>query len=1832
MSSSEARELELVEKVEMRIALAKDDKLESILKVYLPPLLLKLASDHASVRNKVISTCQHIKVRLSGNQNVILPVAGLLKQYKENPTSSMIRHFDLMFVQQSIGKLSSNEQIELLPTLLHGIAEDSDKPTCATIFNLFLRLLPQLRIPPRGSKEDENLRQKLGLDSRSNDAKFVALWFAKLMIFTLVRPHTPGVTCPGLTVQEYEFLTLNGKTETWDSSSSDGLNLTETKIRVLNFLASGAFTDEERFLAALYAAGDTNSKISSIGDDLLKRSTVSLEDRERAQNLFSIYSTVKPALQIRILTLLAKSAASTAFPSEVVRIAQEGIQPNDNTNIPVKGLESIKFRTALFNYLNWVSRVGSKDDLAQAAPQLVSFLKSYIEDQGWPTPHDRSSDATTLRALAYETLGSLAKTTPSISLEKNLSLVRWLFRSITEEGSSQSIFISIDGALASLLNVFLPPLEPEIKDELRKLLLHYVNLEEGNDIKRDARYAAVRWANQCLEYSDIVGRWIDIIAVGSSGNTPGGVKEEGDKGLDPYTYRNLNLSKVAVEFALPKWEELVNVFFASQSLMEDSHYSNSMKTGMEIDGISVFGNFSGTKINAFGAAVEYCETILIMGAFENSKSPLSAEQDWPGKIRLMKKDMSSRQTLRDHLRVMNQQALQIYLCAAFEGLLRQEVNFNQTCGECFIGIASIAPRGSLSQLASRAVELLPAIRSNQVQIRNLAAQAFGILCAHPDSSTDAIRNLIKSLLNDVKDWQDAYGAEANKVHGSILALGFLLSRISYYGRVDALNYSEIQKAISVLLDILKEVREASVRQAVLNAIGQISAAGVLTATLLNNSDLKPSGLIELLVKEAKSGDEAAISALGRLVLVLSGDDTDDTTKELVTSIYDCLYSLYELRNVDVQFSVGEALTFASAGWESDALRLTLDVDSDFDGHTERSGRLERLVQKLLQDCKTTKPALMRASGIWLFCLVQYCGHLPEIKARLRESQGAFMNLLSAREELVQETASRGLSLVYERGDKELRDRLVKDLVSSFTGTTAQLKVDEETELFEPGALPTGEGKSVTSYKDIVSLAAEVGDQSLVYKFMSLASNAATWKTRAAFGRFGLSNILSESEIDPKLYPKLYRYRFDPNPNVQRSMDDIWKALVKDTNATINQYFNEILTDLLKSILGKEWRTRQASCAALADLLQGRDFEKYEARLHDIWECSFKVLDDIKGSVREAAMALVMTLTGILVRQLEAGSSSKHAQAMLKEVLPFLLSPQGMESSAKEVQTFATVTVLKLIKSGGKSLLPFVPDLVEQLLGLLSTMEMEGVDYLYLRAAHYNLTEEKIDNARTSAVSQSPLMEAIERCLDLLDEPTMKELVPHLENVIKTTVGMPSKVGCAGVLISLATRHTFVFRPHADTFLKILEKAVLDRNNAVSAAYARAGGYLARLGSDKAILRLSEYSKNLYFLAEDEGRRQISSDLIYAVSKFATDRFNSLASEFLPFVFFAKHDSDTHVKDQFEKTWSENVGGSRAVLLYSREINDISLQHLESPKWTIKHTAALTIADVVASSGTEIKAADALAVWPALEKALALKTFDGKEKVLDAFVKLTKASKPFWESNPSIASQMKKIVIREAKRNNDTYRPHAFTCLGEYSETRTDIDMFEEVYDIIAPKVEEITNEDKMDTTDDSKGNASTDDSTITAGITAIFRSVNISRSDLDPTKHLPKVLGITKTILTSTKSSATTRLAYYERSKALFEGLRKAVGSQQGASYGLALELFELLELPSGSGSETVRTKRGEAAGAIALATVEGLFGVSGSDREACLKKMKDLLEEGMKNERSPGVKSALASAMKILN
>ena len=398
-------------------------------------------------------------------------------------------------------------------------------------------------------------------------------------------------------------------------------------------------------------------------------------------------------------------------------------------------------------------------------------------------------------------------------------------------------------------------------------------------------------------------------------------------------------------------------------------------------------------------------------------------------------------------------------------------------------------------------------------------------------------------------------------------------------------------------------------------------------------------------------------------------------------------------------------------------------------------------------------------------------------------------------------------------------------------------------------------------------------------------------------------------------------------------------------------------------------------------------------------------------MRQAAMALARVLTGVLTRSLEAGDSSKNtANSMLTQVLPFLLSPSGLESSAQEVQAFALRTLLQIIKSSnGKVLRPFIPDLIGRLLSLLSSLEPQEINYIHLNADKYGMTAQQIDDVRLTSVKTSPMMEAIERCLDMLDETTMNELQPTLIQTLRTTIGLPSKVGVSRVLVSLSTRHNYVFKPHGDSILRVLRKYVLDRNDTISTSFAVASGYVARVASDGEILSLFEYCKKLYFdSGEDERHRTVAGEIVFATGKHATDRFASLANDILPFVFVAKHDPVERTKDLFKNTWNENVGGSRAVLLYLKEILAVASPHLESPRWSIKHTAASAISDVINSAGTDISASNAEIIWPALEKAIGGKTWDGKEEVLEAFVTFAKHSE-FQKCNPQIADRMKVCV-------------------------------------------------------------------------------------------------------------------------------------------------------------------------------------------------------------------------------
>jgi len=57
------------------------------------------------------------------------------------------------------------------------------------------------------------------------------------------------------------------------------------------------------------------------------------------------------------------------------------------------------------------------------------------------------------------------------------------------------------------------------------------------------------------------------------------------------------------------------------------------------------------------------------------------------------------------------------------------------------------------------------------------------------------------------------------------------------------------------------------------------------------------------------------------------------------------------------------------------------------------------------------------------------------------------------------------------------------------------------------------------------------------------------------------------------------------------MIHIWKSLVDDSKKTIDDNLDIIIEDLLEQCGSRLWRSREASCLALTDIIQGRKFNE-----------------------------------------------------------------------------------------------------------------------------------------------------------------------------------------------------------------------------------------------------------------------------------------------------------------------------------------------------------------------------------------------------------------------------------------------------------------------------------------------------------------------------------------------------------------------------------------------------------------------------------------------------------------
>uniref|UniRef100_A0A673HVW4 Proteasome-associated protein ECM29 homolog n=1 Tax=Sinocyclocheilus rhinocerous TaxID=307959 RepID=A0A673HVW4_9TELE len=969
---------------------------------------------------------------------------------------------------------------------------------------------------------------------------------------------------------------------------------------------------------------------------------------------------------------------------------------------------------------------------------------------------------------------------------------------------------------------------------------------------------------------------------------------------------------------------------------------------------------------------------------------------------------------------------------------------------CLLEVVSVCPEKLTPNFVDKIDWIKGLMNTNKEDMRELAAQLYAVVVS--TMSGNELRTAVQNLIKTTKD---THSPETQ--HGAILALGYMVGR--YMNKRRSLMPTEptpkeneeliaiATKAIGSFLDSESPLLTV----AAVTALGEIGRNSVLLIPADGNGFTKLSLVDNLLAripsgKETGKMKERAIQTLGFLPV---GDGEFPHQKKILQGLMDSV----EAKQVELQFTVGEALTNAAIGSCSGAARDVWTCTEDQycpPDNVKNNDIVPWVLNSVLSKyISSPNPHVRQAACIWLLSLVKKLSHHKEIQSHLKEIQTAFISILSDPDELSQDVASKGLGMVYELGGEQDQQELVSTLVETLmTGKRAKHTVSEDTEVFRGeslGKAPDGQGLS--TYKELCALASDLNQPDLVYKFMNLANHHAMWNSRkgAAFG-FNIIAAKAGEQLAPflpQLVPRLYRYQFDPNLAIRQAMTSIWDALVTD-KTIVEKYFKEILQDVISSLTSNMWRVRESSCLALNDLIRGRQADEIIDRLSEIWETLFRVLDDIKESVRKAADLTLKTLSKVCVRMCE--STGVTAQRTVAVLLPTLLD-KGIISNVTEVRTLSIQTLVKISKTAGSRLKPHAPRLIPALLEALSVLEPQVLNYLSLRATEQEKVSRSsaMDAARLSAAKSSPMMETINMCLQHLDVSVLGELVPKLCDLLKSGIGLGTKGGCASVIVSLTVQCPQDLTPYSATTEL--------QNNTLCFPHQT-----AKDGSVEKLLQ----KLNTWYLEKEEALYRSSCCLVvHAISHYSPDVLKAHAGVALPLAFLAMHQEPEEEKGEsaeanlWSEVWQEHVPGSfGGIRLYMTELIAITQRALQSQSWKMKAQGAAAMATIAKQQTGSLVAPHLGMVLSALLQGLAGRTWAGKEELLKAVGSVvSKCSVELQKpaaGQPTL-SEVLDLVLKECKKESLVYRMAALRSAADILES-TQEDRFQEITDIVLPLI------------------------------------------------------------------------------------------------------------------------------------------------------------------------------------
>ncbi|XP_036288895.1 proteasome adapter and scaffold protein ECM29 isoform X7 [Pipistrellus kuhlii] len=1613
-ASASQDELNQLERVFLRLGHAEtDEQLQNIISKFLPPVLLKLSSTQEGVRKKVMELLVHLNKRIKSRPKIQLPIETLLVQYQDPAAVSFVTNFTIIYVKMGYPRLPVEKQCELAPTLLTAM-EGKPQPQQDSLMHLLIPTLFHMKYPVESSKSASpfNLAEK---------PKTVQL-LLDFMLDVLLMPY-------GYVLNESQSRQNSSSAQgSSNSGGSSGIpqpppgmsfyaakrvigdnpwtpeQLEQCKLGIVKFIEAEQVPELEAVLHLVIASSDTRHSVATAADLELK-SKQSLIDWNNPAIINKMY-------KVYLGDIPLKTKEGAVLKPELKR---------DPVSTRVK--------------LKIVPHLLRSRQAAETFPANIQVVYDGLFG---------TNTNSKLRTLSLQFVHHICITRMPHLFTKDIALVQQLFEALCKEEPETRL--AIQEALSMMVGAY-STLEGAQRTLMEALVASYLIKPEVQ-----VRQVAVKFASTVFPSDHIPSRYLLLLAAGDPREE---VHGEAQRVLRCLPGRN---RKESASKQMPSFPEMV--YYIQEKA------SHRMKTPAKY--------MTGTTVlpfnpAAFGEIVLYLRMCLAhsAGVVPTSQSLADMQDHAPAIGRYIRTLMSGNQTTSSSSSKSGEtNPVQIYI-----GLLQQLLAGvgGLPVMYCLLEAVSVYPEKLATKFVDKIEWIKTLMNSSKEEMRELAALFYSVVVSTVSG------NELKSMLEQlIKTTKNNHSPETQ--HGSVLALGFTIGRYLAKKKMRMAEQQDLETNAGFLPEQEELIQSATetigsfldstsplLAIAACTSLGEIGRNGPLPIPS-EGSGFTKKHLVESLLnripssKETNKMKERAIQTLGYFPV---GDGDFPHQKLLLQGLMDSV----EAKQIELQFTIGEAITSAAIGTNSVAARdawLVTEEEYSPPAGAKVNDVVPWVLDVILNKHITSpNPHVRQAACIWLLSLVRKLSTHKEVKSHLKEIQSAFVSVLSENDELSQDVASKGLGLVYELGNEQDQQELVSTLVETLmTGKRIKHEVSGETVVFQGGGLgKTPDGQGLSTYKELCSLASDLSQPDLVYKFMNLANHHAMWNSRkgAAFGFNVIATKAGEqlAPFLPQLVPRLYRYQFDPNLGIRQAMTSIWNALVTD-KTTVDKYLKEILEDLIKNLTSSMWRVRESSCLALNDLLRGRPLDDIIDKLPEIWETLFRVQDDIKESVRKAAELALKTLSKVCVKMCDPAKGAA-GQRTIAALLPCLLD-KGMMSPVTEVRALSINTLVKISKSAGAMLKPHAPKLIPALLESLSVLEPQVLNYLSLRATEQE--KAAMDSARLSAAKSSPMMETINMCLQYLDVSVLGELVPRLCELIRSGVGLGTKGGCASVIVSLTTQCPQDLTPYSGKLMSALLSGLTDRNSVIQKSCAFAMGHLVRTSRDSSTEKLLQ-KLNSWYMEKDEPIYKTSCALtIHAIGRYSPDVLKNHAKEVLPLAFLGMHEISDEEKSEKEEcnlwteVWQENVPGSfGGIRLYLQELIAITQKALQSQSWKMKAQGAIAMASIAKQTSSLVPPYLGM-ILTALLQGLAGRTWAGKEELLKAIACVVTACSEELEKpvpNQPSTNEIIQAVLKECCKENPKYKIVAISCAADVLKA-TKEDRFQEFSDIVIPLI------------------------------------------------------------------------------------------------------------------------------------------------------------------------------------